>query len=474
MSESALPFPRWTAIAPERGNLLIYLPLFLLLGLRLALPWMALLAYVGLAAYALLGRRQAIYALALSWLLIVINPGLVSGGGAMVAGVASEGGGGAGRYLVMLAAASSALLRSGLLMRHFQVRPFTVATVLLSGFFVLHSVLVSPLPDVSILKALSWGLTTTALLSLWLGLSPSEFATATRDLFWGLVLVLVLSLPFLVLPQGFLRNGTGFQGILNHPQAFGATMALLGAWSGARMFGEQRPSWGLIALTGASLILVFLSEARTAGVAMVLGLGLSLMLSPVFAGRSLLGMAPGFASGRVWFTLGAGAIASLAMAATFADLIGRFLSKSNRSGTSGLFEAYEASRGFLIDAMLANIANDPLRGIGFGIASQPSMMIVERDPVLGLPLGAAIEKGVAPLAVLEEVGLIGAFLVAAWILWLLRRGAVGGLAPFAVGLTALALNMGENTLFSPGGQGMLALMLFGWIYASGSLKRSHA
>lgn len=442
----------------------MYVFIILALMLRVAPGPTANLSYLVLAIFALSGRQQAIYALALSWLFTMVNPGIAP----------ESAGAGAGRYLVMLAAASSALLRSGLLMRHFQVRPFTVATVLLSGFFVLHSVLVSPLPDVSILKAVSWGLAMTALLSLWLGLSPSEFSAAKRDLFWGLVLVLVLSLPLLVLPQGFLRNGTGFQGILNHPQAFGPTMALLGAWSGARMFGERRPAWILIALTGASLVLVFLSEARTAGLAMVLGLGLSLMLSPVFAGRSLLGMAPGFGSGRVWLTLGAGAIASLAMAATFADLIARFLSKSNRSGTSDLFDAYEASRGFLIDAMLANIANDPLRGIGFGIASQPSMMIVERDPILGLPLGAAIEKGVAPLAVLEEVGLIGAFLVAVWILWLLRKGAVGGLAPFAVCLTALALNMGENTLFSPGGQGMLVLVLFGWIYASGSLKRSHA
>ncbi|WP_052689438.1 hypothetical protein [Brevundimonas sp. KM4] len=443
-----------------RADLLTYLPLVLLLALRLAAPSTAGLAYIGLGAYALLGRRQAIYALTLSWLFTMVNPDIAP----------ESTGAGAGRYLVMLAAASSALLRSGFLTRHLQVRPFTVATVLLSGFFVLHSVLVSPLPDVSILKALSWGLTMTALLSLWLGLSPSEFVAATRDLFWGLTLVLVLSLPFLVLPAGHAVNGTGFQGILNHPQAFGMTMALLGAWAGARMFGERRPSWMLIALTGGSLVSVFLSEARTGGVAMVLGLGLSLVLSPVFAGRSLVLMAPGFGSGRVWLTLGAGAIASVAMAATFAELIGRFLSKSNRSGTSGLFDAYEASRGFLIDRMVANIADDPLRGIGFGIASEPSLMVVERDPVLGLPLGAAIEKGIAPLAVLEELGVIGALLVAAWIIWLLRRGAVGGLAPFAVCLTALALNMGENTLFSPGGQGMLPLILFGWIYAGGSRR----
>lgn len=42
----------------------------------------------------------------------------------------------------------------------------------------------------------------------------------------------LLSLPLLVHPLGYLRNGTGFQVILNHPQVFGPTMALLCAWAG--------------------------------------------------------------------------------------------------------------------------------------------------------------------------------------------------------------------------------------------------
>lgn len=454
-NHSSFTLPLWIGFYP---------PIILALLMRVASAPTASLSYIVLAGVALTGRAQAILALSLSWLFTMINPMIV----------AESGGAGVGRYLVILAAATSALLRSGFFTRHLRVRPFTLATALLGVFFILHSILLSPIHDVSILKALSWGLTMTALISLWQGLSTQEFDATKNRLYWGLALVLVLSLPFLGLSAGFARNGTGFQGLLNHPQAFAMTMALLGAWSGARMFGERRPAWILIALTGASLVLILLSEARTGALAMIFGGGLSLVLFPVFAGRGLLQMAPGFASGRVWTVLAAGVVASLAMATAFAEIIAHFLSKSGRAGSSNLFDAYDASRGFLIDAMLANIAQTPFRGIGFGIASNPSMMVVERDPVFGLPLGASIEKGVAPLAVLEEVGVLGAALVAVWVLWLLRRAAMGDLASFSVCMTALLLNMGENTLFSPGGQGLLVMVLFGWAYASGARRQARA
>lgn len=97
-------------------------------------------------------------------------------------------------------------------------------------------------------------------------------------------------------------------------------------------------------------------------------------------------------------------------------------------------------------------------------------MEVKRDPVLGLPTGASIEKGVAPLMVLEEVGVLGALFVALWLLRLLRSAARSGLAPFAVCMTVLLLNMGEATLFSAGGMGLLPMILLGWAYAGGQSR----
>jgi len=149
------------------------------------------------------------------------------------------------------------------------------------------------------------------------------------------------------------------------------------------------------------------------------------------------------------------------------EQINQFITKSGRSDASGLGEAYYESRGVLIDLMLENVASAPFRGIGFGIASHPRIMDIRRDPVLGLPIGASVEKGVMPLAVLEEVGVFGLLFVLLWLGMLLRRSARSGIAPFTVVLTILYINLGESVFFSPGGMGMLCLILFGWAVTKG-------
>ncbi len=432
-----------------------YTPIIVALALRLASAPTASLSYLVLASYAVLGPAHAIRALAMSWLFTMLSQGVApEASGATV-----------GRYAVLFAAAFSAMIHSNLLSRQPQLLPFTLATVLLGVFLMGHSVLFSPIVDVSVLKALSWTLAMGTLISAWSGLSDWQKRELSQQIFWGLVIILVLSLPLALTSLGYLRNGRGFQGILNHPQAFGPTMALLGAWTATRMFGERKPGWWLVVLTGACVMLVLMSEARTAGLSMVGGIGLSILLAPSFSGLSMARMAPGLGSARIWAVLCMALVGGIFMAPKIADTIQHYITKSGRASGENLSELYDRSRGRLMDAMLDNIARQPLTGIGFGIASEPALMEVKRDPVLGLPTGASIEKGVTPLMVLEEVGVLGALFVALWVLRLLRSAARSGLAPFAVCMTVLLLNMGEATLFSAGGMGLLPMILLGWAYA---------
>ena len=141
-------------------------------------------------------------------------------------------------------------------------------------------------------------------------------------------------------------------------------------------------------------------------------------------------------------------------------MIDAFLSKDGALG--GLIETYAASRGELVATMWDNVRGDPWRGIGFGIASAPDFMWVERNGAYGLPVSAAVEKGLLPLAILEEVGMLGLLAVAAWVWMLVRRSAVHGIPPLAVCLTVLAMNLSESMLFSPGGMGLLCMILVGW------------
>lgn len=435
-------------------------PLLLALTLRVASGPTANLSFLVLAVFALFGRQQLVLALAMSCLFTLINPGL-----APEASSASVG-----RYLILFAAALSAFAHSSMLSRRPRVHYYTFATILLGMFFIGHSLLFSPILDVSILKALSWTLAMATLISAWSGLSQLERQRLERQLFGGLVLILLASLPLLATPIGTLRNGTGFQGVLNQPQAFGPVMGLLGAWAAARMLGESKPSWWLVGLVGACLGMVLMSEARTAGLAMVGGVALGILFAPGFGGTSLRRMVPGLGSARIWTVIGTVLVASIIMAPTIMSTVNHYLTKSGRADVESLAEIYDNSRGRLIEKMLQNIAEHPFSGIGFGIASEPWTMEVIRDPVLGLPTGASIEKGVMPLMILEELGLFGAMLVGLWLLRLMRSAACSGLAPFAVCLTVLLLNMGEAALTSPGGLGLIMLILLAWAYAGGRLK----
>lgn len=425
------------------------------LGLRLLSSGTAEVSYVLLAGYALLGRSQAIQALGLSWLFSMLNGGLVA-----KSGVTSIG-----RYAVLAAAAASAILWSILQPRRARNDSMLLFTLFIGGFFLIHSLAFSAIVDVSVLKAVSWTMTMSTVFSAWAGLRAADREHLAKQLFRGLVVIMLVSLPLLVMPAGYRTNGTGFQGILDHPQAFGPTMALLGAWAASQMFGRNPPPWLHVGLVGICLVLVIQSEARTAGFSLLTGVIAGVFLAPQISGMSIRQALPGLRSGRTYAVAGVTIGLVLLFGAVLNQEINKYLNKRNES--AGIVEGYEKSRGGLVDAMWKNIKASPLQGIGFGIASNPQKMFVQRDPILGLPTGAVIEKGVLPIAVLEELGAFGFVLFVFWIVVLVRRSAQAGIAQFVVCMTALLLNLGESTLFSPGGMGLLSMILLGWCVTDG-------
>lgn len=425
------------------------------LAMRLASTGTAGFSYVILAGYALLGRAQAIQALALSWLFSMLSEG--------VAPLASEAS--VGRYAVVAGAAISVLLRSLLAKEGNSASRLVLATLALGSFVIIHSMLFSPILDVSILKAILWTVVMTTLLLAWAGMDYQTRAQLERQLFGGMVLLALISLPLLFTGIGYMRNESGFQGVFSHPQAFGPTMALLGTWTTARLLGEPRPRWQYIALVGLCMALVVLSEARTAGLSLVLGVLIAAIVMLLKGGFSMSKVMPGLRSVRLQIFAVLAVVGAVLSGSMLSNILDNYLSK--RSETTGIVSAYEISRGNLIDMMLDNIKADPWVGVGFGIASLQQEMFVERDPVLGLPTSAAIEKGVLPVAVLEELGVVGFVLFAAWLWLLLKRAGRGGVAPLAVLITILLFNLGESTLFSSSGFGLLPLILLAWAATGG-------
>ncbi|WP_424929908.1 hypothetical protein [Amaricoccus tamworthensis] len=418
--------------------------------LRLSSTPGAALAYLALAAFSLLGTRQALQALALLWLQAMLSPGLAPEVPSAL------------RYVVLFPASASIILRSGL-----ALKPLPAATLLMGLFLVMHSLVFSTMPEVSLLKAGVWTLVTFAILSGWSNLPPEAADRLSLQILAGLALILLVSLPLVASPLGYLRNGTGFQGILKHPQYFGPMVAILGVWSLTRYLSGQGRPWLNALLGPLCMTAIVLSESRTAGLAFLLGLALGLGVLPFYRRTPLKRLAPAITAWTTWVPV----VAALALAVVFlpniVDATEHFLTKSGRSSADNLLEAYDSSRGALIDRMLHNIRLHFPFGIGFGVASDPSDLIVIRDPFFGLPVSSSVEKGVIYLAIIEETGLMGVLLAIGWIVLLIRKSADGGLVVFSVTVMALLLNLGEAVLFSPGGFGLLPLLLYGWTHATG-------
>lgn len=443
------PMSGWSISLPQM-SLLEYGYIVFALVMRLVSEPTANLSFVALALYALTGRAQAIKALALLWLFIMLSPGI--GAEASAAHI--------GRFLVIGSAAASVILRSRLSRGDPSANTLVFVTILLGGLFVVHSLLFSRVPTVSVLKALSWTVAVTTLFGAWMGLDDEGRERTAREVFGGLTLLMIMSLPLIVMPLGYLRNDTGFQGVLNHPQVFGSTMAILGTWAASQLLGQRRPSWRIVVLTAICLVLVYLSEARTAGLALVLGVAVAVVAVPLFSGRRLLALAPGLKSRRFALVASVSFVGVILAGSDIAERVDDYLSKGTSAET--LTEAYYMSRGHKMAEMWSNIQARPMQGIGLGIASNSWQMEIKRDPVFGLPVSASVEKGVMPLAVIEELGIPVFVAVILWLFVLLRRSARENISCLAVVCTVLLLNMGESTLLSPGGMGMLTLVLLAW------------
>lgn len=426
------------------NSLLVLLPL-LAIVLRVASAPTANASFLIIALYALFGPAQAVHALALSWLFTMINPGIAPEASAATVG----------RYLVIFAAATAVVWNNG----GFAISRTNALTLLLGAFFIGHALFFSSIVGVSVLKIASWLVVVLTLLSAWNGLTREESIALLHQLQSGLIWFMLLSLPFLLVPSiGYLRNGSGFQGLLNHPQAYGSTIAVFGALVGGRILSVEKPRWRDFSIFLLCAVLVFLTAARTAVAAMFLGLCGVIILMPLLSRESMRMNMPGLHSPKVRAVFLLTIAVALISGPLIIDQVSSFVFKG--SGSDSLTDAADASRGFVVYRMLANIQAQPLTGIGFGIGSSPESMVVERDPLFGMPLSAPIEKGVLPIAILEELGVFGALAVIGWFYFGLRRCAAAGASQLATLLTVLLTNLGEYTLFSVGGMGMLMLIFY--------------
>jgi len=344
--------------------------------------------------------------------------------------------------------------------------PITPWLVLYTVTILVQSLLVSHQPTVSVFKLVSF-----AFMAFTVMTGFKLCARGSLDWtpwFVGLwTAVALLSMLTLLAPAvGYRVNGTGFQGILNHPQAFGVFMAPMVAWLTAQLwFSKGSNVYWIYVAVPAAWALLLLSASRTALLAVVAAFAILVVVALVTRSKW---------RGSIGQALFRPATAVAAFVALFlmtfhtdllSDTAYRFLRKSNNTAT--LEESFESSRGRGIAGQWRTFQTHPMFGIGFGVSLDPSFKPI-LEPLTGLPISAPVEKGFLPTAVLEETGVLGAMIFVPLLLGLsiLAVAKADDIALSSLFLTSIFVNAGEMIFFSAGGFGLYTWLMIGWATSS--------
>lgn len=448
---------RKSAISSSFRSVDFYVLLLCVL-LRIASGPTADFSYIVIAFYSLRGRRQAIEALTLSFIFTNLNPHLFPS--ASYSDLL--------RYFVVATAFVSVFFRRS------ESNPirFDSASFILCTFglyIIVHSLLFSQYATISLLKSVTWLMTMLTAVFAWKLLSPLDFVVL-KNRFWFLLgAVIVCSILVSSMSAAYLPRTNFLRGVLFHSQALGSLASVVAVWALISAFSAKRPSSILLILGLAAAYCVYLSGARTALVAFLGAMAFALVASFFRPTGSKAFRFPGLKDGRVvTVVLIAMAVSLVQYDRIYSAIVDAFLKYGSDFQGMSFMGAYTESRGDLISEMWSNIIKDPIMGIGFGLPSDLASLNI--TSVFGIPIGAPVEKGVTPIAVWEEIGVIGAILFLMWLFAVSLRTLRGGGVQAAVLITIMLINLGEASLMSAGGIGLFQIIVIGWLSSKAESK----
>lgn len=428
------------------------LAFIVLIILRLASGPTADLAHVLLVLYALRSRAQSIEALFLSFVFISLNPSIFPS--STLAEIA--------RYFVVVASAVSIFFRSKIWKgKRFDSVILTVA--IFATFLIGHSIFFSSIIVISLLKSLIWGLAFLTLLVGWQDLARTDADRVEFRIYVTLTTLIFISVLLISQSPAYVPRTPFLRGALVHSQALGIVASIIAVWTMAKIVVSKKPS--LLQFMGLSIamIAVTFSYSRTALISSAITMILLFSVAKIRGSTNGPWKTPGLKSPKFILFAVFGIIVLLAGSEFFASVL------LKRSGFSSqevsVVALYNASRGGLAEAMWFNIQKDPLVGVGFGLSSNIQEMNITYFQ--GIPIGATVEKGITFLAVWEEVGLVGVFLFSFLIAQVLLKSLRLGPERLSIFIVIFLLNLGEATLLSVGGVGLLELILWAWVISGG-------
>ncbi len=435
-----------------KNNLYYSAALFLvaLIIARLSGAFIAYASYLFLIFYMKRGPSQILRTLSIIWFFSSVNPALFS----ELEHINIL------RYIIIFVAFFLAVLNYWKISKNFNFDNFFKMTFLLSGFIILHSLIISKFPEISILKLISWSITVISILCSWSMITDNQKEENFKWFFGFLSTIILLSTilwPYTEITYN--NNGNGFQGILNQPQAFGLTMALFLVLSLYGMRVEKINSIFVYVIIIFAIILLILSKSRTSIITIIF-IVFSYINFEFF--KNIIKSTGGFLKMPIRILLPYLLLLIIYGFALNSQYVRDFFLKGSWLIDQDLLSIYVSSRYIVIEPMLDNIKNHPFFGIGFGVPSLEDKVLIYRSDFFDLPISAPVEKSLTPLAVIEELGILGFIIFILWIWSALRKSISLGLPSFVMVIFVLVINLAESVLFSVGGMGMLIWIMFGW------------
>jgi hypothetical protein len=406
------------------------------------------LSYILIAAYAFLGSQHVIQSLILCSLFTILNSQLAPPADFEFIF----------RYFVILMAFLSIFFRTSFL----KFDSFSLYTLFFAFFIVIHSIVFSYFPLASILKIFSWIVVMITLLKAWSDLYELEHQAMQDWIVKFLILIFIISTPTIFLKEiGYSVNASYFQGILAHPQVFGIVTGLMIVIFFGNLLKQGKNFYMTITYILFFIPFLFMSQSRTSGLAVIFAIGAFISYFLIGANVNKINNLQKYRIKKLLFVL---LFLVLPLFFLFYEeiisQIYKFIIKRDFDlQLNNIFEVYSYSRGPLIEPMLENIKQNFIVGIGFNVTSDLDPSFIVRDSIFGLPISTRIEKGVIPLIILEEIGIIGFILFSIWILLIFKRTILNGIEYLPVLFYMLIINLGEGILFSVGGIGLLIIVL---------------
>ncbi len=251
--------------------------------------------------------------------------------------------------------------------------------------------------------------------------------------------------------SGSMDGKSLFSGITMQSQFLAPTLTIVGSWLLLDLFfienGKSRLHFALLAPLP---IMLYMTRSRIGFLSMVVAISLMLFycFPKMHVSHRLRAMAISFLTCIVVI---------IVIASFFVEANGNYVSKWIRKtddvkqDNRVLTEAFTSSRQGLINGCMRDFQKNRLLGKGFQVIEEHRQLYAEGKITL---LSASIEKGVLPVMILGETGILGEFFFFVFLLLFFSacalRGYYASSTMFAV---FLATNMAEATFFSPGGGG---------------------